>query len=226
MYLGSSSRGRVYRGRLVLEKGEGQLENARRYEVEARGLRILPASSTATARVSLTEANQVQVAALAGAVRVTTAGGDLVANLEPGKALNFEPQAAGAAAPFTLTGCLQKLNGRYLLKDATATVTFELKGTGLGKQVGHRVGGIGTDLTGAKPGPGASDVIQVSRVKRLSGRCPISPPGGAVPTAAGKAGGISGTTKAIIAGVAIAAAGTGTAVGLIGKEEEKQPISR
>ncbi len=98
--LGSTSRGRIYRDRLVLEKGEGQMDKASNFRFEALGLRILPDSSATKARVSLRGNQRVAVSALAGTLRVTTAEGTLVARLEPGSALEFEPQVAGAAAPF------------------------------------------------------------------------------------------------------------------------------
>lgn len=225
MYLGSASRAKVYQDRFILERGEGQIQSTGRYEFEAGDLRILPASPEATARVALRGDNRVRVSALAGDLQVTTGSGTLVASLNPGKSLEFEPQAAGAAAPFRVSGCLQKQDGRFLLQDDTAAVTFELQGSGLGGVVGQRVEILGTNVTGAKPGPGASDVIRVVRVKRLAGNC-VSPV-----SSGSKGGSKAGSSakhsnrKAIIAGVAIAAAGAGTTLALIG-EEEKPSISR
>lgn len=97
--LAAGSRGTVYRDRLVLERGEGQLVNSSAYRVDARSLHVLPAGTEAAARVVLAGANRVQVAALRGALQVTNHTGLVVANLAPGAALEFEPQAAGAAAP-------------------------------------------------------------------------------------------------------------------------------
>src|SRR5512140_157986 len=45
MHLGAASRGRVYSARLVLEKGEGQMDKALHYRIEARSLQIMPDSS-------------------------------------------------------------------------------------------------------------------------------------------------------------------------------------
>lgn len=231
MHLGAVSRSRVYRERLVLEKGEGELENAAGYQIEARSLRVEPGSPSAVARVAFAGTSRVQVAASAGPVRVTAANGTLLASLEPGTTLEFEPQAAGAAAPFTVTGCLQKRDGRYLLTDDTAKVTLELRGPGLDGEVGHRLEVIGTDLTSAQPAEGASNAIQATRVKRLSEACPSSPDttGPASASGTGRAAGtstMSKTSKAIIAGVVVAAAGAGAAVAVSSDEEEKAPISR
>ena len=82
------------------------MDNALHYRIEARSLQIMPDSSEATAHVALQGSSRITVAALAGVVRVTTAEGTLLARLEPGRALQFEPQAAGGAAPFAVTGCL------------------------------------------------------------------------------------------------------------------------
>jgi hypothetical protein len=223
--LGPSSQGRVYRDRMVLERGWGRMISGNQYRLEAHSLQIVPAASGATAEVSLTDTNHVRVGTLSGTIKVISPGGVLLALLESGKRLDFEPQAGGASAPFTVTGCLEKSEGRYLLKDVTASITFELKGRELEREAGSGVKIIGTDIAGAKPISGASRVIQVNRLTRVSDSCSSSPSQEAKASTGRKVGKdadtrMSGTTKAIIAGVAIAAAGTSAAVGLIGEEEE------
>ena len=217
MQLGSTSRGKVYGDRLVLEKGEGQLEGALGYRIEARELRILPESTDTVARVALGKPGRVTVAALTGGVRVTTADGTLVARLERGTALEFEPQAAGASAPVSVTGCLAEVDGHFLLKDDTANVSFELQSDDLARYRGQRVTVTATVLKEARPGHGAVQVIQVAQIKTLAGTCPV-------PAATPSKGALSGTTKAVIAGVAIAAVAGGTAIGLT--RNDKQSISR
>src|SRR5438477_13140822 len=90
MQLAAESSGIVYRDRLVLERGAGRVEN---YAVEALSLRIRP---EAAAEVSVRKPNvagpgSVEVAALNGPVRVTTANGVLLANLQAGRRLAFLP---------------------------------------------------------------------------------------------------------------------------------------
>jgi hypothetical protein len=220
MRLGSSSRGRVYKDRLVLESGEGQVTNAGGYHLVAGGLRIFPGSSSARTHVAVRPTGHVTVSALAGSLTVSTAEGTLLARLEPGRALEFETQAAGAAPPFSVEGCVSAVESRFLLTDRTAGVSFELRGPGLAQYAGQHVQIAATDLKGVRPGPGASQVIQVSSVKRTAGSC-------AVPAAGAKkpAGG-SGGKKAVIAGVAIAAAAGGVTLGLTGDEPARPPISR
>src|SRR5712692_4550835 len=60
MRLGTESRGRVFRDRLVLEKGAGQVSGSK-YLVEAGRLRVMPGSSNATARVAFGNKNLVEV---------------------------------------------------------------------------------------------------------------------------------------------------------------------
>ncbi|HCC57514.1 MAG TPA: hypothetical protein DEQ47_09660 [Solibacterales bacterium] len=98
LQLSSDARGTVYGDRLVLEKGATQVGGSS-YEVNARTLHIVGSD----ARVSVF-GKTVEVAALSTPVRVSNAQGVLVANLEPGKALDFTPlQDAGAQAATTTT---------------------------------------------------------------------------------------------------------------------------
>ena len=227
MQLGATSRGKFHSDRLILEKGESRLEGAQRYRIEARSLRILPDSPGTAARVALREPGRVAVEALAGQVRVTTRDGILLAKLESGTTLEFQPQAAGAAPPVSVTGCLTGAGGLLLLLDETAKVTFELRGQDLSQYAGQRVAITAVVLKEVRPGQGATQVIQVTSVKRLGGSCPVpaaSAPKGSGPAGAAKSAGIGTTTKAVIAGVAIASVAGGAALGLTG--EEKDTISR
>jgi hypothetical protein len=233
MRLGSTSRGRVYSDRLVLEKGEGQMDSALHYRIEARSLQIVPDSSQATAHVALRGTARVAVAVLAGAVRVTTAEGTLLAKLEPGRALEFEPQDAGASAPFSVAGCLLAVNNGYLLRDDTAHVSFDVRAgqdLDLAKYAGKRIEVSATGAKDVHPIAGAAEVLYVGQIKHVVGACYVSPAestagGETTAGAAAKTAGMSGTKKAIIAGVVIAAAVGGTAVGLTG-EDGRSPISR
>ena len=222
--LGSLSRGRVFQERLVLEQGEGLIEQAGRYRVEAGDLQIVPSSAAVAARIALDDNRRVSVAVASGDLRVLAADGTLLARVHSGRSLEFDPQASGAAPPFTVTGCLVAAEGRYYLKDDTASVTFELTGAGLGANAGQRVEVSGTEAPAGDPG--ATQRIRVIQIKRLPGGC-VTPATRA--TGNSGASGKGKTTKAIIAGVAIAGAVTGTTVGLIGEdkaEAPKPPISR
>jgi hypothetical protein len=221
--LGTASRGMVFRKYLLLVRGEGLLEKTGDYVLEAGNLRVRPSSSDATARVKIEENERVHVTALAGDLQVLNTAGFLLARLEAGRALEFDAHTGDSVPPFTVSGCLEKTDGRYLLKDDTAGVTFELKGGRLEASLGLRVEITGTDA-------GSSNTIQVTRVKPTGESCAVATgkPDGTKTAAggapgAGKAKAMSGTTKAVIAGVAIAGAGAGTTVGLIGREDAKKP---
>jgi hypothetical protein len=244
MHLASSTRGRVYRDRLILERGEGQMSGGSAYRIEAHNLRIAPERDDAVARVSLSENNRILVAAVMGNLRVSNAAGVTIANVENGRAVELEMQGAGAAAPSTITGCVQKKESHFILFEDTAKVNLEVLGAGVDKHVGQKV-----EVTGVvSPAQGAApQVVHASSLKVVAKKCSIGPAaataggaaaGGAAAggAAAGGAGagaataaGIGIATKAVIAGVVVAAAGTGAAVGLTGLpgQEESQPsISR
>jgi hypothetical protein len=216
--LGSTSRGRIYKDRLVLEKGEGQIDKASNFRFEALGLRILPDSSETKARVALLGTERVAISALAGTLRVTTVEGSLVARLEPGRALEFEPQVAGAIAPFSVSGCVAAAGNRFFLRDATANVSLELRGQNLEQYAGKHVQISAVELKGVQPGEGATQVIQVTRIYLLTGSCAVPPAAAKGSSGGAVAGKPASKTKVVIAGVAIAAVAGGTALGLTGSD--------
>lgn len=225
MRLASSSRGRVFRDRLILERGAGQLEGADRFVIEAKGLQILAEGPGAAGRVAVTNDHTIQVAALRGHFRVLTADGVTVAAMPAGKALAFDAAQAGAAAPWSMTGCLNEQNGRYLLRDETTGVTVEVRGAGLATSVGHQVAITGVVVPGVQPAEGAGQTIQVSTVRQTGEGC-SNPPAGARPSQGGTRSAASGKRKAVIAGVVVAAAGAGAGIGLTRSAEEPPTISR
>lgn len=235
--LGSQSRGVFYRNRLVLEAGTGRLESGDRFSIEARALRIQPTAPESRAHVTMAGGGSVEVAALEGTLRVLNAGGAVVANMAAGEALVFE-QAGGASAAFRMTGCLQKKNGHYLLTDQVAGVTEELRGDGLEQEVGNTVEITATTVPNTKAIEGASEVIQVTRIRRLTTRCAVaqSTVGAPAGAASGAASGntadaaagarMTKATKVVIAGVVVGGAGAATAIILARDEEQKDTISR
>ncbi len=185
--LGANSRGRIFSDRLELHAGLGELEAANGFWIEARGLRIRPEEPGSAGRVAVTGARGIQALALAGSFRVTTSDGTVVALLAPGRALEFEPQAVtGAQAAFEMTGCLERREGRFVLRDPISGVTEEVRGDRLESNLGRMVQVTATVVPGAKPVEGALEVIQINRMRRVSGECAVSPapaPAAAKPTA-------------------------------------------
>jgi len=227
MQLAAESRGIIYRDRLVLEKGENQGN----HPVEALSLRIRLADAGSTARVSLSGRNLVQVAALNGAVKVANGNGVVLASLAAGSALSFEPQEAGAAAPSTLTGCLESAGGKLMLTDETSSVRFELLGGGLDRYAGSRVLVTGT----VNPGSEDMNTVRVTSLRQLAKKCSTKSAaaagavaGGAATggaAAGGAAAGAAVATKAIIAGVIVAGAAAGTAIAAVKTGDDEPAIS-
>jgi hypothetical protein len=183
-------------------------------------LQILPETAGSSGRIAIQNQERVEVAAVEGSLTVSTSKGVLLAKVLPGSALTFQPQVAGAAAPFSIEGCLASDSGRFLLNDVTANVGFELRGQNLGQFAGSRVRINAVEIKTADSAPGATRVLQVTKVERISGACPVpaSAPGNANGRPRGATAGKSGATKAVVAGVAVAAAVGGMAVGLTGNE--------
>jgi len=154
--------------------------------------------------------------------------------------LYLTPQAAGAAGPSTYTGCAAKSSsGDVLFTDETANVTLQLKGVNV--PAGKHVRITGSMIPGTNPVSGATQVINVTSVKNVSGACKSltavkAAAGGAAAAGAGgaaaagaagaaagaAAGGLSGTTIALI-GVGVAAAAGGGIAAASGGHSSSSP---
>ena len=234
--LATDSRATVHGSRLVLEKGSGQLESAAA-SIEARSPHIVPAAAGTLAQVQLSGSRQVLVAAVRGTVWVTNAGGLLVASLNAGSTLSFDPQA-GAAGPTKISGCLLRKDGKLVVVDQTTNVTFEVQGAGLYKEVGNRVEISGAADAASPSVAGASQLINVQNVTRAArGGCASVAKAAGVPGGSGSgsaAGGAApatgigkGATIAIIGGVAAAGTVGGLAVaGTFSGDEARPATSR
>ena len=216
LQFGTDSRAKLFSDHIDLQSGTARISGL---SATANGLRIAPDKDSA-ANVSI-HGPVVQVAALNGNVHVMNAQGVLVANLLPGSALDLKPQDAGAMAPSSLTGCVQKSGSAFTLTDETSKVTVELRGGNL--RAGRRVQVSGSMVANATPAGGATQVVTVASLKDLGGGCKAGAmaagaaggagAAGAAGAAAGATGAAIGTTTAVVAGVA-AAAVAGTAVGV------------
>jgi hypothetical protein len=200
--LAAESRARVYESRLVLEKGIGQLESTN-YRIEAASLQVEADKPGATARVQLTGPKRLVVAAWDGAVRVSNSDGVLIARLESGREMVFEPQEGGAAALTKVSGILALKDGKFILIDRVTNVTMQLQGSGLEAEVGNLVEVTGTVDAATPTVAGASQIIDVTGIKRLTKRAAAA---GAAGAGAGAAG----------AGAAAAGLSTGAVVAIVG----------
>lgn len=242
--LAAGSRARVFAERLVLERGASEWLPGASYALEARGLRVVGAE-TAHGQVVLAGERAVEVMALSGEFRVLRDPRPVVAVVKAGTALRFEAQPqAGAQLPFEMTGCLERRDARYVMRDLVTGILIEVRGRGLDREVGNVVEVEAVSLPGVQPVAGAQEVVQIRRLSRQRRGCPVTPeappappkpappepapvqraPEGkpAPPTPAPRRG-MSGAAKAVIAGVIIGGAGAGAAVYLM--QREKQTIS-
>ena len=210
--LAPQSRVTVHGDYVTLEKGSGDLQTARKYQIEARTLRIEPRDPKSVARVGFEGRQTVLVAAVGGPVRVFNHLGLVVADVVPGMAMSFVPQA-GPAEGSALAGCLgQTKDGQFILKDDKSGSIVELRGgPELKASVGKRVEVTGTAFRSAVPIAGASSVIRVDALKAVPGDAcvPVTlatpPKGTGASPAATSGGGMSAGTKAAI--IAVAAGG-------------------
>ena len=205
--LGAETRARVYESRLVLEKGIGQLESTK-YRIEAASLQVEADKPGATARVQLTGPKRVVVAARDGSVRVSNGDGVLIAKLDSGREMAFEPQESGAAALTKVSGILALKDGKFIVVDRITNVTMQLQGAGLEAEVGNLVEVTGTVDSAAPTVAGASQIINVTSIKRLTKGARL---------AAGAAGaGAAGAAGAGAAGAAAGGLSTGAVVAIVG----------
>ncbi|MBZ5577642.1 MAG: hypothetical protein LAP40_13860 [Acidobacteriia bacterium] len=238
--LATDSRATVYQGRVVLEKGSGQLESSSPFPVESRTLRVFSTGPNTVARVQLDGQKRVLVAALKGSVRVTNSSGIVLANLPSGLSMAFEPQV-GASAPARVSGCLFQKGGKDFVYDGTTKVALELTGTGLDKQVGKNVEVTGIQnpatqaiaVTGLKPVSGGNCAKFAKMVEKSGVEAAAAATGAAGTVAAAGAGAAAGAaagagvaaTATVIGGVAAAATvgGLAAAGGFSGPSQNTNP---
>lgn len=105
MRLSAESRATVFQRHLVLDQGMGEMEAVNGFELEARSLRISAAPGS-SALIEVGNQRNVLVAAVGGSLLVSNAAGVLVARVEAGNSLVFEPVAVigGVATAATVGG--------------------------------------------------------------------------------------------------------------------------
>lgn len=214
--LAAQSRARVYESRLVLEKGIGQLES-NHYRIEADSLRVEADQPGATARVQVTGPSRVVVVARDGGVRVSNGEGVLIARLDRGREMAFEPQEANGATVTKVSGILALKDGKFIVVDRVTNVTMELQGTGLEAEVGNLVEITGTVDASPPSVAGASQLIDVTSIKRLTKRAAAAAGAGGAGAAGAAGAGAAGATGAgISTGAIVAIVGGVVAAGTLG----------
>lgn len=165
MVLNPRSRMTLYRDHAVLDQGLAQLKNARKNTVVANGLRVSSENSTGSVFVKIEDPTHIEVSAHNAAADVRTPAGNLVARIEPGKALGFDtaPRIGMSNSSVVLRGTLRPAAKAFVLTDSTTGVTFELKGSNLASYSGQQVQIAGLLSPAAPSIPGASGLVDVSQ---------------------------------------------------------------
>jgi hypothetical protein len=219
IHLAAASRGQVFHDHLVLEHCASEVQGSD-YLIEALALRVSPAAPEASAKVARL-ADRIEVAALAGAVRVTNFAGVTLASLEAGRVLEFTPQPVVAAAPSTVTGCVLKTGSAFILTDEVSGVTVEVRGSGIDfpLYVAKRVQAAGRLVFPAPVGGPAPQALSLTTIKVLDTACTAPPPLGVSQSKPGQS-----KSHAVIAGVLITV-GAGAAAGILLTREKAATIS-
>jgi hypothetical protein len=239
LQLGAASRAQIWKNRIALERGIGQVTAPASYELDAAGLKIRAANETARVRVTI--GDRVEVVAFTGVARVTNGAGLLLASIPAGRAMSFSQQA-GATGSITRTGCLLYKDGHYILQDENTQEVVELNALDavsrdLRANAGNRVEITGT-AGATKPAVSiATLLMNVGSVSvKSQGGClsaatalnaqTEAPAAGQTPAAVSTGGGGGGgmSTGAKIAIVAaIAGGGAGAAFALAGHKSSTSP---
>ena len=239
--LAAGSTARVWKNRLELERGAGQVTSSNSFPVTVGGITI----EGSRYRVAVAADARLEVAALTGTARVLGARGAVLASVPAGRNLSFAMQQT-----ITRTGCLLYKNNGFLLQVDDSPEVLQLTGTNLQTNLGNRVQIAGTPTGAPVTINPATQVVNANAVTLQSnGGCltaaaaltaQTSMPAGATPgattpggtaPAAGpaksappvlKSGGMSTGAKVAIIG-AIGGGGAGAAIALAGKKSSTSP---
>jgi len=140
--MSTSSRGTLYRDRLVLQQGQSELAASGSFWLEANGLRVTPRERNSRGVVALKAGNTLEVAALNGSFGISRNGIPL-ASVRPGRVLSFAMQAGASPTSFSGAGIVSFENGRYYLT-SDAGVKYEITCKDFHKYVGMKVDVTGT----------------------------------------------------------------------------------
>lgn len=163
--LAVDSRGTFFRDRLVLSRGETELTTSIPFQLQAEGISVVPAAPHTTGVVSLSPEHTVEVAALAGELRVTSSHGVLLANVMPGAAMSFSAEPGAAAAPaadYSDIGLVSSENGHYYLTSTINGTKYEITGKNLSKYVGKKVVINGSLQSGTASAPTSVAVSSIA----------------------------------------------------------------
>ncbi|MEO5923079.1 MAG: hypothetical protein ABIR70_04560 [Bryobacteraceae bacterium] len=234
--LAADSSARVWKGRLELERGSGQVTASSAFLVNAGGVSV----QGSRYRVGVMPGARLEVAALIGSAKVLGSRGDLLAAVPVGRNMNFAMQQ-----PISRAGCLVYKGTGFILQVEDSPEVLQLTGGALAQNVGNRVQVTGTPSPAAATIAPAVSILNVSTItQRAAGGCltiaaalnaqttvPTTPapttvaanpgtPASSTPTVA-RTGMSTGAKVGIIA--AIGGGGAGAALALGGKKSSTSP---
>ncbi len=239
--LAAGSSARIWKNRVELERGVGQVTSSNSFPVTVGGMTV----EGSRYRVGVTSEARIEVAALTGNARVLGARGTLVGSVPAGRNLSFAMQQT-----LTRTGCLLYKNTGFILQVDDSPEVLQLTGGNLQPNLGNHVQIVGVPTGANATINPASQVLSVSAVTLQSnGGCltaaaaltaqttmptattPVTPGATAPATTAGaaksappvlKSAGMSTGAKVAIVG-AIGGGGAGAAIALSGKKKSTSP---
>jgi len=167
--MSTSSRGTLYRDRLVLQQGQSMVSSSSSFQLEANGLHVTSNMPNSLGVVSLKEGNTVEVAALTGNFGVRNDHGVLIASVPSGHVTMFAMQASGGSnVSYSSVGTISYTNGHYFLTDSAAE-KFEVTCKDLRRYIGKEVKLSGLVEAGVTPAQDASSVVCIKSVSMNGG---------------------------------------------------------
>lgn len=153
------SRAALYTDHTTLQRGTTLLRGASSHALEAGNLRIVGTSPHSLLEVGYSDRKLITISSHAGAANVFTSSGELLASLNPGGSLAFEPASgasdsgsgqATANTGVTLKGKLTKKNGAFFLVSDDGKI-YEITSTtvNLAQYVGQVISVAGSIVTTA-----------------------------------------------------------------------------
>jgi len=195
------SRAALYADHTTLQRGTSLVRGTAPHALEAGSLRIFATSPHSLVEVGYSDQKLITISAHAGAANVFTSSGELLASLNPGGSVAFEPASgarssgsgqATANAGVTVKGKLTKKNGEYFITEDGKTYEITSTTVNLDQYVGKVITAAGSVVSSS----GGVTVVTVASV---------------TVAAAVIAAGLSG---AAITGIVVGGAAVGTVIGL------------
>lgn len=168
----------VYREHSVVLLGVTMQRSADKHSIFVGGLRISGATPNAVVLLGVKDGSHFEVASQGGELEVRTSTGNLVARVEPGKALGFIISQSPAGTQETTVQVCGRLPENHQLTDTYTNVTYQLQGTGLEPFNGKTVRIAGTVVNPSSTPP----VVTVSSIDKVK-TCAAKAGPGAAPTA-------------------------------------------